>query len=392
MATAENNMPTHPHAIKRQEANQNTHPPRQDLFDSLSTWLTSPEHAYSSWLSHQIYRDSTKTVYIAMFSRFCHWLRGQGKRLDQCEPNDIRLFLDAPNPNAKKGQHPQKGRQRQQYVRQLERVFAHLGSLGHGGNNPGRQAGYERVGSGSDKPTRFLTEGETQAVMIALQEGLARLRKGKKGPEVYIEYRDLALIGAMIGGGLKVCHIERLTLNCMDLREERIELSLPGYTHRARIMTFAVEPIAAWLSIQAQLHGDRTPEKHPVFEADRSSGFGRNTKTPFMHASSVHRRTQRFLEAAGITGERASAQTLRNTYAGILIEGGASDDQLVDFLGLKASITAQRLRHAYTRSRAAENSSLTTDSGKPAWEGGKLSPSDLPPELATLLPQEGLVP
>lgn len=65
-----------------------------------------------------------------------------------------------------------------------------------------------------------------------------------------------------------------------------------------------------------------------------------------MHPSSIHRRTQRFLEETGITGERASAQTLRNTYASLLIEAGATDDELVDFLGLKASISAQRLRKA----------------------------------------------
>lgn len=66
-----------------------------------------------------------------------------------------------------------------------------------------------------------------------------------------------------------------------------------------------------------------------------------------MHPSSIHRRIQKILQHCDISGERASAQTLRNTYAAILIESGASDNELVDFLGLQVAITAQRLRNNY---------------------------------------------
>ena len=107
----------------------------------------------------------------------------------------------------------------------------------------------------------------------------------------------------------------------------------------------------AWLSVQEQMHGRKLEPAQKIFEADRSSGFGRNSKTVTLSASSIHRRTQRLLAIAGITGERASAQTLRNTYAGLLIDGGATDDHLVDYLGLQASVTAQRLRTAYAKSQ-----------------------------------------
>ena len=82
-----------------------------------------------------------------------------------------------------------------------------------------------------------------------------------------------------------------------------------------------------------------------VFIADRSShGFGRLTATPGMHPSSIFRRIQSFLLEADVTGERCSAQTLRNTYAALLIEGGATDGELVTCLGLATDLTAQRLR------------------------------------------------
>ncbi len=340
------------HAIKRQAPPEGASRNRPDLFDTLERWLDSPVLAYSSWISRHRLKESTKKVYIAMFSRFCQWLEGQGRRLDHLEVSDIARFLDAPNPNVPASrQHAQKGRQRQQYVRQLERVFSHLGALGRGGKNPGSEAGKTEVGAGSDKPTRFLSAEESRAVMVRMQDRLVELRRDEKGPDAWMEYRDLALMGVMIGGGLKVRHAMALTLNCMDMREERIDLSEKGYTHRARILAFARAPIEAWLKVQASLHEGRLTPTQKVFEAGRKSGFGRNSKVVTLSASSIHRRVQRFLTAAGVTGERASAQTLRNTYAGLLIEGGATNDHLVDYLGLKASETAIRLRTAFTASR-----------------------------------------
>lgn len=342
------NTPTH--AIKRQQL-QTTQQlrPSPTLFDNPTTWLSSPELAYSSWLATQAYADSTKTVYAAMFSNFCRWLKDHGKRLDQTEKGDIARFLDTINTTLPKSrQHLQKGRQRQQYVRQIERVFIHLGSLGIGSTNPGREAGYAKVGAGTDKATRFLSRAERATVIAAVQEGLDRLRKEKKGSGGWMEYRDLALVSTMMGAGLKINHLQRLTLNCIDRREQRIDLSSVGYTHRARILGVFDQALYAWLDMQAQLHEvPPNPKTHPVFEAERR-GFALTSKTLVMHATSMHRRTQRFLELAGITGDRASAQTLRNTYAAQLIDADASDDELVDFLGLKANLTAKRLRAAYT--------------------------------------------
>ena len=335
------------HAIKH-ELIVTTEPPSShpDLFDTPDSWANAPREAYAAWLESQSLRPSTKTVYLAMFSRFCQWLNESGKSLFHCEAADIARFLDTPNPNTGRAPQPQTGRQRQQYVRQLERVFNHIAFLGRDVGNPGRQAAIARVGAGEDKPTRVLTISERDAVIAALAARLARLETDGSGAEDWMEYRDLALVAALLGAGLKVSNAERLTLNCMDLDEGRIELSGPHYTHRARLLPFALAPLAAWLKVLASRHGGKIPEKHPIFEADRTVGFGRHAKTLVMHPSSVHRRTQRFLEEAGVTGERASAQTLRNTYASLLIEAGATDDELVDFLGLKASISARRLRKA----------------------------------------------
>lgn len=338
------------YAIKRQTSRINTSP-TPDLFDNLERWLSTPELAYASWLRAQSLRASTKTVYTAMFGRFCQWLSAKGRRLDQLEADDIRRFLDSAGSAPR--QRAQSGRQRQQYVRQLERVFAHLGALGYGGDNIGRRAGLERVGQGDDQPGRFLTTAECDALIARIKTKLADLEREGKGAEAWIEYRDLALVAVMLGAGLKVRDVVGLTLNCINRAEERIELSRRGCAHRARILAFAVAPIQAWLALQDQIHGagDTSPVRK-VFEADRSAGFGRLSKQITLSASSVHRRTQKLLEEAGVTGERACAQTLRNTYAGLLIDGGTSDEQLIDYLGLQASISAQRLRASFARAKA----------------------------------------
>ena len=329
---------------------------RSTLFDNLSSWLDTPDLCYTSWISEQGYKRSTQIVYISMFSRFCEWLKSVGKRIDQCSPSDIQIFLESKNTNLPESrQGVQTGRQRQQYVRQLERVFSHLGSLGLNVQNPGREAAYAQIGHGRDHPTRFLTIAERLSVIQALQHGLAAAQLAGLGTDDWIIYRDFAIVAVLLGAGLKVGNLQFLTLNCIDLNEQRIELSNHHYTHRARIMDFALPSIRTWLNIQQQLNGAQLDGTQPMFIADRTAGFGRFVKTPLMHPSSIHRRTQRFLVAAGISGERSSAQTLRNTYAAMLIDGGASDDELIDFLGLKAAITADRLRSNYQTEKQMSN-------------------------------------
>lgn len=331
------------HAIKRQPPpNPHANP---DLFDTLHSWLETPALAYASWLERKRLKDSTKTVYLAMFGRFCEWLDQSGKRLDRVGAEDIRLFLDTENPNLPESRRrANSGRQRQQYVRQLEHVFAHLGTLGYQGDNAGSKAGHQRVGRGSDKPTRFLNDWEIRTLIRFIQTRLDELRREEKGEEAWMEYRDLALVSVMIGGGLKLNQVVQLTLNCMNMSERRIDLSKLGHAHRARILSFAIPPLEAWISIQKQGEGDGNRK---LFEADKTLGFARLSKSTTIAPSSVHRRTQRLLSQAGIDGERSSAQTLRNTYAALLIEGGADDEQLIDYLGLQASVTAQRLRATY---------------------------------------------
>ena len=135
-----------------------------------------------------------------------------------------------------------------------------------------------------------------------IQTRLDELRRDEKGIDEWMEFRDLALIGVMIGGGLKVSHIGALTLSCIDLTEERIDLSKPGFAHRARLLPFAVAALKAWLDVQRDLHAGKLSPTQKIFEADRKSGFGRTSKTVTLSASSIHRRTNALLKLRGLPG------------------------------------------------------------------------------------------
>ena len=332
------------------------------LLDTLAVWLTTPVQAYEHWIRRQGFRATSQRVYLAMFGRFCQWLNEQSIPLDRCSSAHIAAFLAAENPNLPEPRrNPQTGRQRQQYVRLLERVFAHLGTLGWTGPNPGSQAGVERVGAGSDQPTRFLSAEDREAVIELVLSRLAALGSAPVDLENWVVYRDLALIGATLGAGLKPGQVSSLSLNCIDLEQGVIDCSVTAHSHRAVLRPFAREALGAWVTVLKQLSEESvsmvgraggTPEQwrrsQLVFIADRSGrGFGRFSLTQRMHVSSIFRRIQSFLEDAGVTGSRASPQTLRNTYAALLIEGGASTMELVTCLGLATDMTAQRIRASW---------------------------------------------
>ena len=336
---------------------------KPSLLDTLSVWLNTPDLAYNHWISLQPYRSSSRQVYSAMFRRFCQWLEQHHLRLDQCSSAHIATFLDSDNPNLPESRRrPQTSRQRQQYVLLLERIFSHLGALGRVGHNPGRQAGIDRVGAGSDKPTRFLNPDERDAVIALAQARLEHLRTHPLATEDWVAYRDLALVGATLGAGLKPGQLVSLSLNCIDLSEGVIDNAVVAHSHRAVLLPFARESLAAWVEILGMLFAETlamsgraggTPEQwrksQLVFIADRSgSGFGRFSTTQRMHVSSIFRRIQGFLNEAGVTGSRASPQTLRNTYAALLIESGASDAELITTLGLSTELTAKRIRASWT--------------------------------------------
>jgi integrase len=80
-----------------------------------------------------------------------------------------------------------------------------------------------------------------------------------------------------------------------------------------------------------------------------------------MHQASIYRRVRRVieeaLESAGLTlpESRLSPQTLRNTYAGLLIDMGCTDREIMECMGIKALRSMGRIRTYYEMAKNHPN-------------------------------------
>jgi integrase len=319
-----------------------SHPTVRDVLDDYGVWLSTPHLAFTSWINRQPLKNSSKRVYAAMFKKCANWMARKGIGLERWDAEHLADFLRS---------HDITKHQRYRYVRLVERAFIHLAALGYRGNNPGTRAARTKIGVGLNDPTRFLTDDERAAVIRLIGAGPDESRQEEIG-ESWIEERDRALVAVLIGGGLKVAQVRAVTVNCTDIAEGWIRVHPGGAksTYRARLLPYAVLAVRRWLEVRERCG---ITDQH-LFPADRAKGtFKPRKATGGMHAASIFRRTQRVLALAGIQGERACAQTLRNTYAAQLIDNGEDDLRLVDWMGLVHELSAMRLRIAYGTAKTA---------------------------------------
>lgn len=338
--------------------------PCTDVFDSPDVWLSSPDIAYSSWISSHKLLPTTKEVYISMWAKFTRWLSEQGVSLRDCQAHHISVFLDSSE--LKKGH-------RQRYVRLIERVYHHLNSLGLVCHNPGQKAGIEKVGAGQNDPTRFLSIGEREKLCEYLRSMFnpvvnekekveeEKSRKGKEGRAAlqWAFVRDAAVAAAMIGGGMKVSEVTRLTVNC-TFAPQGMVIPADGNIreHTARLFPVAQEAFDAWRRCRAELEVSADTMFPSALDRRRHD---QRVATAAMHPATVYRRIHALLEEAGITGDRACCQTLRNTYAAMLIEEGASDLELAECLGLFVDFSAQRMREYYRQWKESDAAEFAHD-------------------------------
>jgi site-specific recombinase XerD len=168
--------------------------------------------------------------------------------------------------------------------------------------------------------------------------------EGSIGPSAvqWAVLRDAAIAAVMVGGGVKVAELVAMTVSC-TLWEKALKIPARGNVreHMAMLLPIGEEALDAWMPQRESigLAGDI------LFPAamDRRR-HDQRVKTASLNPSSVFRRVAALLSSCGITGERASGQTLRNTYAAMLIESGADNEALMECLGLFALSSAERLR------------------------------------------------
>ena len=306
-----------------------------------------------------------------MWGKFSHWLSKNHVRLHECQSHHIGQFLENELPNKvrllgktkseREKLMTERKAHRQRYVRLIEKTYAHLADLGLEIANPGRDAGLSKMGAGNNAPTKFLDPEEIERLIAVVENFLTwsvpedSLTHGIEFSRQWATARDIALSGVMIGSGLRVEEIIRLTVNCtigaatpgeeggQGLNRLTI-LPAPGKPGRqALCFPVAEMALAGWLKWRPLMPCRQKTDL--LFPADVSQ---RRHDLPVeqasMHPSSLFRRVSKVLTAAGISGNRVGGQTLRNTYAALLVEAGSNDMEIMESMGLQTAISVFRLR------------------------------------------------
>ncbi len=306
--------------------------PSRDLFDQhREDWRRDPRAAFDAWLASQQFRRSSADVYRAQWGLFLDWLKLTRKTIQTVDTATIANFvasLDIRKP------------QRARYLRLIERVLDHVREIELASTNPARfiaQDGEAAWRNARDnEPTGFLTTAERASLIARLDAPLASQSSGRR----WRERRDRALVAVFLGGGLKTGDAIALTLDSVKTDSPWIEIESPNpeLTRRTRLAPFAVAVLGAWLA-ERRLAG--LPGRL-VFPGSPS---GRP-----MHKATVLRAVDSLLEAAGIAetrAERASPQTLRNTFAAQSYESGVAPELVGQWLGFVQPVSSGRLHRAW---------------------------------------------
>lgn len=306
--------------------------PEADLFDQeRADWQRDPRSAFDAWLAKQQFRLSSADVYRAQWGLFLDWMHAKKKTLTTVDRLTIADFV---------GGLSVKKTQRARYLRLIERVLDHVRDIELASMNPARFIAQDGEAAWRDtrdnEPTGFLTSNERARLIAQLFSPLTMLTAAQR----WREMRDRALVALFLGGGLKTGEARRLAVSCVQRgsADVTIEAVNPAFTRRTRLSPFAIALLDRWLDERgaAELAGDL------LFPASPS---GRP-----MHKATMLRAIDAQTEAAGIAdarAERASPQTLRNSFAADLFESGVDPEQVGRWLGFVQPISSNRLHRAW---------------------------------------------
>jgi site-specific recombinase XerD len=324
--------------------------PPTDFFEDEHSWLTFPSLAFSSWVSHQNLAQSTMKVRKSMWDKFSRWMLTEGIAVHECRGQDVLDFIKS---NALEKE------QAWRYVRLVEKVYDRLIGLGLDIANPGSKAGKEGVGNQENDEKRFLTPEERQKLDAFLKTvlrdvegegGRREFDELKPGPREarWAGIRDVIIAAVIYGAGVKLTEVAKLSVSCtyenglIVPAEKRGGILLAE--HVAPLFSLAADALRIW-SYYRDAYENVGKLMFPAMINRRRED--RKVKTAAMHPSTIFRRVQNVLRQAGITSVRACGQTLRNTYAARLIDGGASDAALKEALGFQGDFSVAHLRQAH---------------------------------------------
>lgn len=337
-----------------------SHLPSLTPTDSLADWLANPFECFARWQGGQGSVSTSRPVYAGMWRRFILYLSAGNTSLDHCTARHVRQFLDksvpckVANTTGKSPEQLAKAKKerkerRQRYMRLIEKTYDHLAGLGLEMPNPGREAAQAQNGVGMPASTKYLTTREHRRVIGLIQDFLdyppppSPDRQSQEWARQWAAARDITLAAIMVGAGIRVDEINRLTT---DIRISSGNSAGEGGAHLGRLIVpgdppretlclpMAHRALAAWQQwrlLAPRGHGTPLPETPVLFPADtRLRRADQAPDNAAMHPSTIYRAIGKVLADAGITGTRVSGQVLQHTYQALLADALARPEGVHD--------------------------------------------------------------
>jgi site-specific recombinase XerD len=354
------------------------------------TWINNPQSAFISWINLQLLKTSSANVYTAMWVKFTRWLHTSNIRLDTLNGATIAKFTV---------ETQQTKLHAYRYMRLIETVYTHLATFpDYPGTleNPARSAIISLQKRYRNDDTAFLPgwarqrllsfvkwgdmDNEDYGIVVsdleptvqdaenlpschqpadnftkitsslenqATRKYQAQANRLTGAAGEWKLQRDLAIVGTMLGGGLRVHEVIGLTVSCIsaDSRQITIPTHIGGTDEPStfeRIIDLELEASQAltrWLKLR-----NRATYGDVVFPSNKQ---GRQ-----MDSSTVFRRVKLILEETYLTDldMRSCCQTLRNSYIATLFDRKLENTGIAKVAGFAELISVARMRTSYNNS------------------------------------------
>lgn len=355
--------------------------PNADLYtQQYVLWNTDPITAFDGWLNGKQLKQDSMATYKHMWAVFVRWMVFNGLTLATLKDVRIREFIEkaqyrahSESPHAK---HPgYTGRSLYPYhlLKLIEAAYDFFNGLPDApadAENPAQLVLLQSIATGRNRPPSFFSLTDQDKIMRLIREG----KKDQAGQQTADEpdssaaarmfVRDSALIGVLLGGGLKLSEARALTISSINPDgsvqvpfspktrggDKHGEAGAGMFGRTVRLDPFAHQAMIRWLTIRRQ-HNEHVdawlfPSRSPDIALD---------------VSNANRRIRWMLDLAGVSyGEhaRGSAQTLRNSFAANLFLAGTEEADIQSIMGwadmLSVGRFAQHLPKEYRTNRQEE--------------------------------------
>lgn len=301
-------------------------------------WQADPRRAFKDWLATapgtdgKGYREGTVNVYAAMWSTFvAHMETRRRKHATLAQQHDIADFLEN-SPACRR----EEARRRYQLL--LDRAFDAMAETNPDKINPAAQHRRPQTRHDDDHPMPFLTAGERALVFAELAKP-----SDYSDEEGWMRARAKAMCALMLGAGFKPGQANVTSIASFTDGPSRFVMApKAGATgeHRALVMPEAWPAIESWLAANA---GDGQPggsTSIPMFPGRDGTAQPIDYARAFIGVKAL---LASLGELAG--GERASPQTLRNSYGASLLERGLDLGAVREYMGYSRLEFARRFAH-----------------------------------------------